>query len=69
MIKKCKISSINTIKKTARVFIEDMNNSVSYELDIAQNLDINDFVVGNYVLVAFYGQSLGQGIIIALLRR
>lgn len=69
MIKKCKISSINTIKKTVRVFIEDMNDSVSYELDIAQNLDINDFEVGNYALVAFYGQSLGQGIIISLLRR
>ncbi|MCI1478123.1 MAG: hypothetical protein LKH93_06930 [Clostridium beijerinckii] len=66
MNKKGIVSTIGTT--TARVKFPELDDSVSYELQIAPHVSLNDFRVGEEVLVCFYNNGLENGIIMARMR-
>lgn len=60
------ISTIGTT--TARVKFPELDDSISYELEIANHVSLENFKVDEEVLVCFYNDSLESGIIMARLR-
>lgn len=60
------ISTIGT--NTARVKFPELDDSVSYELQIAAHVSMENFIVGEEVLVCFYNKNLDSGIIMARMR-
>ncbi|AWK52206.1 hypothetical protein DIC82_14895 [Clostridium beijerinckii] len=60
------VSTIGTT--TARVKFPELDDSVSYELQIASHVNMIDFNVGEEVLVCFYNNDLKSGVIMARMR-
>lgn len=66
MNKKGIVSTIGT--NTARVQFPELDDRVSYELQIANHVSMIDFHVGEEVLVCFYNNDLKSGVIMARMR-
>lgn len=66
MIKKGIISSADNLNKKARITFPDINNSLTYELPIANH--IGELGTGDLVVVVFWSESMIDGAIIAELR-
>lgn len=62
MIKKGIVSTVDNNLNFARVIFKEIDNSVSYELKISNNINL---MVGDIVLVAFWRNNLKDGAIIA----
>lgn len=63
MILKGQVSTADNINRKARIILPDMENIITPEISVAQNvglLEINDMVV-----VAVFSDSLADGIVIA----
>lgn len=63
MILKGQVSTADNINRKARIILPDMENIITPEIPVAQNvgsLEVNDMVV-----VAVFSDSLADGIVIA----
>jgi hypothetical protein len=66
MNKKGVISTVDTIKFTARAVIPELDNLITGELSIADHIE--EISPGENVIIAFYTGSMDDGAIIAKLR-
>jgi len=62
-MRKGEVTSVDPIKRTARVTFRDTGTVVTAEIPIARGLAVN---VGDQVAVAIFSQSLADGLIIAV---
>ncbi len=66
MNKKGIVSTI--VGDTVRVIFPDLDDVVSYELEVARHISLINLTPGTKVVVSFYNNDLKSGVIIAELR-
>lgn len=66
MNRKGTISTVSTT--TARIIFPELDDTVSYELEVAKHINIEDLNPNDKVIVCFYNNDLKQGVIMAELR-
>ncbi len=66
MIKKGIVSTADYINKKARIIFPDMDDTVTYEIPIANH--IGELVPGDIVVTIFWNDNMTDGAVIAELR-